>query len=850
MLISYATGFPRKKPSLMEMGMEPTSYRSFDARIPSLRVLILQHVAPATTQPLKNPRGMTSLELQLGGAHIMGRLSSEDNHLSGSFTNLSVAIDADQRISTVDHLLFFSIDQCTTGFAPDNTHLNIGDVVFSICHTCPQYLVPISEAVVEDVKHLMATRQRWKSSSTAKLGVVGHIIDASTDHDAIDPLSAIQPLYFVQSGLPQALRTDPVFRFLFHLRNSLWHIRERDGHGPLHCEPLSLDQLKPKLEARLTVLDPDFEVQCLIPIFPKLWPSFPAMPRTKYGFGYASVRVNSFQLLVVDSARSQSPSSELTSTDITFVARYRLLDFLETVPTYRQPGTSQSSLRNQLAPVVRKLSVSLIVGDITLRVLSHLMRFAQEVMRVRRIYASTFSTSTEEQVDKPTPDKFDLNVDITLGLQQFRAQAVAENLIFELGSSGLQATTSLFRRQADLSTTHAVVFEDLSIRARPSQSTKQNDEDILASLALEGGRFTAVNRKEVAAGTRVRLVLGLHNVHFRVPRSALRLYRFIEEWRADFFPEIEATVQALMSEFESRPSKVSGTPRSRRIPSVQLHVQVDSFGIFLQVMHGTWLTWEVNNIIFFMHSSIPNTRGYGQTFEMQTESQRFCISSSPDGRSAQSKARVKLELPSISVSGSLAGSSIRVITLVDFFEVKVKPSHWDTLLAVQQKFGQDFNDLVSLVQRTRGKTPTSPKPKVKKLRQPLITSLFWKMRGFRIGLEGPAAILFFECVNIDGKFTTSPVRTWSVTLSDLALSLASRASIESQSSTFNRRQRSAFVAIDVKLNGGSNQEESTREVLKATITKIHAVMQPSSIGEFGDFVDHLQASLFFPCCLI
>jgi hypothetical protein len=76
----------------------------------------------------------------------------------------------------------------------------------------------------------------------------------------------------------------------------------------------------------------------------------------------------------------------------------------------------------------------------------------------------------------------------------------------------------------------------------------------------------------------------------------------------------------------------------------------------------------------------------------------------------------------------------------------------------------------------------------------------------------------------------------------MALSLASHAGTLPHQAGFNQRHRSAFVIIDFRVTGSTKelQDSPSSEVIKLQVTKIHAVMQPSSIGEIGDFVDNLQ----------
>jgi hypothetical protein len=94
------------------------------------------------------------------------------------------------------------------------------------------------------------------------------------------------------------------------------------------------------------------------------------------------------------------------------------------------------------------------------------------------------------------------------------------------------------------------------------------------------------------------------------------------------------------------------------------------------------------------------------------------------------------------------------------------------------------------------------------------------MKGFRIGLEGPSSIL----------------------VQDLSLSLAPRTHADSGSHSFDRIDRTAFVSIDFHIRT-TQPLSSAAHTLDIIVTKVHAVMQPSSISQIGDFLDHIQAEL-------
>ena len=161
-----------------------------------------------------------------------------------------------------------------------------------------------------------------------------------------------------------------------------------------------------------------------------------------------------------------------------------------------------------------------------------------------------------------------------------------------------------------------------------------------------------------------------------------------------------------------------------------------------------------------------------------------------------------------------------MLVLVDFLQATVRPSHWDTLLAVQQKFGRDFNDLMQLVQQTstkRAQAISTEQEQPLPFQDPpsapssLIYRVHFKMRGFRIGLDGAASTLFLECQDIGGQLQNVHGQNWDISLSDLALSLAPRTAPHGMGSSFNRALRSAFVIIDFKVKGEKGAGETQNE---------------------------------------
>jgi hypothetical protein len=200
----------------------------------------------------------------------------------------------------------------------------------------------------------------------------------------------------------------------------------------------------------------------------------------------------------------------------------------------------------------------------------------------------------------------------------------------------------------------------------------------------------------------------------------------------------------------------------------------------------------------------------------------------------------------MTITGTYENHGVHVLVSAGFFSFIVKPSYWDTLLSVQQKFGNDINDLLHVLADARTKRP-SPAQSQRLSSQSLLQSGAFKAKGFRIGLEGHSSTLFLECQDISGSLTDGESKGkgkfWQLNATGLALSLAPRfyAVMKSESGRFDGNRRSAFVQIDCK---AEVDHRTAQKFLRIKAYKIHAIMQPSSVGEIGDFIDQLQACLF------
>ncbi|KAH9930383.1 hypothetical protein B0H21DRAFT_878964 [Amylocystis lapponica] len=827
----------------------------------------------------------TAVDLRLDDWHISGSLaeyhagSPSQHSITTYIGDLSLSLLTEQEMTAVDGGLsihptcHISFSRSRISMVAQELVVVFDDLAANLGHAAPE-VVLATAAVTSRFVQCLSTSHKRSSTHTPALDqqIIHQVLKYSRQRPVVDPLSTIQPSYLVQTGRPDMLRKNTSFKFLVYLRVCLRYLE-----GP---ERRAVVGLQPDLESRvslqevLSTLDSQYfshvgeddtslsQQSLLQDLFPPLHslPGHPNMGKTRTLVTTVSLHLERMSVILHHPDDDVQSSFSLSS--LVILLHVRSTDFLHLSMMNLSKSLPNLSLRDKDRLDIQHVAVSMSLGKVATIIFPQLMRFIQITIRASRYYSdslassSTFppsaSTTSIHSLEKPLSI---LYLDFVLSTRSLRFTAAAHKLIVEFSIAGVTyASTSLTRPPStrdgawSLSTNHSLNFDECSLRARSgSDVSKQNDDGILASLILRNGRTNVLVFQEPHIDLACRVFLGLETLHLNIPRSALRLYRFIEEWRADYLPGIDAAMQALLSEFHQgskKPASLSSqsSQRSRAIRStIQVHMSVSLVKITLQVMLGTWLSCDVTKSVIHVTSASSSRRKRVLSLGLQMGPHIFVIASrAQTADDVDPTIRIKLELPVITLKGRHDESGMHGIALIEFFHMTLKPSDLDTLLSVQQKSGQDFYDFLHLIGETRQRTVVSA---TKIQPQPGTSHKFnasFRMKGFRVGLEGPASAVLLECDDIGGGYESVPTSSWHIKLSDLALSLAS----SNVRTALDRGHRSAFVTIDFQANMGSRLEVSRAELLQVSVTKVHAVMHPTSIGEFGDFIDYLQAEVF------
>lgn len=849
----------------------------FDARIALLDITVAQAVSPTERNLIRETQAhparndvLSFLNVEIQGMQCKGNIETglgmaHDAALDSSFGLLHARLlDRDAFAGprdTARALCTVKADSSFASLLSRQATLALGRIWMVIENSAPELLFASLASLIRCGDRLVYALRNPNPSELDRQTIF-EVIKFSRERSIVDPLSTIQPSFLIQSGRPRDIRTDIPFKFLFYLRNCLRYL-EPDEHRALfrfQCDnrpAMSVEDMQAVVEAYMVQsdIDPNDVVPRCSPLH-TIFPGFagpveqPKTSRQGAPLDGATIQLKRLHLSIKHPLHAACSDVLVKHVAMSLTTRNARVI---------QPGVtlvqSTTSLKDGEGSNARQIALLISVGDVGINVCPQLLNFMQLTLRTQRHYkAPTLSSplgATVKPQEHARPSHPLYQADIVLISKSLRFKAAAENLIIEYMASGVTYTsTSLAkfvprsRISWDLSMNHTLTFGETILQAC-SEIEKTKELAVLASITVTGGQFNLLLRQEQQANMNVRSVCSVQGIHLNVPRSAMRLYRFMQEWEADYLPGLQATAKAVLSELgdgHRKPRSISSLTSTQTMrPTFGVHMSLSSLRVSLQVMHGTWLSWDINNTVAYINSRAVSRKRLN-AFGLQVGSQCLSVFSRTAQDSA-SNTRLKLDLPTFTMKGEHDGVRIRSHAMVEFFHVTVKPAHWDTLLSVQQKFGQDFHDLVALIEDTRRKKVDNlEKPMKQRTQSSLQYAVFFKMRGFRIGLEGLASTLLLECEDIHGEVCEEAQSKWQIDLRDLALSLAPRAKLLSRKSSFDRDRRSAFVIVDCALTMQSVAAPPTKR-LSFELTKMHAVMQPSSIGEFGDLIDHLQVNI-------
>ncbi|KAG8964186.1 hypothetical protein FRC03_002130 [Tulasnella sp. 419] len=718
--------------------------------------------------------------------------------------------------------------------------VSLGETTATLDDSSPIPLARSVHGLVRLGSKLASTATKISGSqSRTQLLLVQEILRLYPDRSILDdPLSWVSTFLMVKSGLPRRLRTDLSWKILAHTRHCLRDM-STDGQNDLSARlkeasgassgasPDTLARLGKDLLARWnhdTESDPlDL---ALLQVF-KRDTSGPSDQKPPWGL---LVDWSSLQVTVVGSEKEDN------------VLTLGPLHLRIQCDDRHQQSTFPSELEEEVRSILHFLIV-LNIDHVRLDICPSFMPFLGSLQQSLVINQGTSKKQSRMRVASGMQDML---VEAFVEIRGIDLRASALDVLFNIRQSQLNITSSLdIGHEAGalrMSGGTALTMAEFSVRAR---LMKASDQDVLAAIFVRRAACHASFSDSVLDRS-IAVALGVQEVRLNVPRSALRLYKIATEWRKAYMATYEPIVQGLLAGIEKRSpsSPTQDLPSSTRPIKFDVQVFFKLLGATLQVMHGTWLTWDFQDTTVFAHGGTG--RSLNCAFGLNLDSQVLKLSVHPLEHhiTEMSSTSIRLPFPSFKITGSYDGTGIRALSVLGFISFSLKPKFIDDILTVQQHLGNDFNEWLDLYADTRRRPSSETVEPGPTFVMPFKVEA--RFDGFRVALEGPSSTQFVDAAAVIGelKREQGPVLRWAFKVTSLSLSLAHHSIPHSNRPMFDRKYRSAYMIVEFDANNHSASDtDNVLQHLNIRIQRVHAVFQAAALGELGDLVDYVQAEM-------
>ncbi|GJJ06705.1 hypothetical protein Clacol_000901 [Clathrus columnatus] len=713
--------------------------------------------------------------------------------------------------------------------SPSSMHANIGNLNFELLGNAS---VEIICATIQNLIRTYHDLRRpfsicKKTVHTAQWRRVWGILQVSRAIPIDDPLSQIQPSYLIQTGRPDRLRYDPSWKLFMYLRHclrllgpghrrTLMEMPRFDEVGLLPPTPQEISQV---LERRLGTWGYDLSREhvmalpfmscCFSPI---IQPSSSTQGRGPCTIPiFVDTGIIAVLIHGVDSVPSVNTGNVFTIGPL--AASYRTRKQTVTAqPLNKLHSIHTHILDGEYLPVHHHV-LTLSMGDIRFSFHPNFVIFLQ---RLLPLYSEYLAPVHEGPSALPLNSKKALMThnlwECFVRISQVAIQAAVEGMVAEIGFKDMDTTGSVLsssaiarsqlRSRSFASGSCILRFSELFVRVRQAQDKHDpfrfNEREVLASLVLtQASLHNSCRTLGGDAAPDGSCLLAMQSVVISVPRSVLLTYQLIEEWRVQYLPKVHAMSRDLVSELNKRHkqhvNKPKGTIKQFMTPTIDFQFYVRRVGLLLQVMHGTWFSWDVNNTLGFLKCS-PVSNQCRLTYGVRLSDQRIKITSH-SAYDISGDRVISFRLPAFEAAGNYEGGRVRSHAIIDKFSIHLKPQYMDDILVVQHNLGTHFYDVLDLISKNRNKrSPTRSNKAGFDIRY----DVAFMLRGFRIDIDGPTTVLDLTWAEMTGTAKNEPNLIWNFAVASLALGLSHHSTEKRVASDFDRRFRTAYMVLDMK----------------------------------------------------
>ncbi|KAG8914693.1 hypothetical protein FRC00_011419 [Tulasnella sp. 408] len=738
---------------------------------------------------------------------------------------------------TAPRITFGSMDTVALSLSLEKLDSELGG-------TAPKLIATTFQSAIRFVSKIATTAKTMSIRQLRRRRILVLSVLRLYPHTSVwtDPLSWTQASFIVKSGLPAKLRADLSWKIIAHIRHRL---RDMDGATLLaltdRIEQASVSP-SPAVQELSTLLADQHWLDWAAETEHRK-PKPPVLQAILYAPSPAAEAVDTV-------LRSALLNMELGRMGCTVLGSDGGSNTFSIGPVSgrfkverRVLQSGQQEGKND--PEVLHMAALLSVKNLTIWMQPSLLPFLSEVLRVQR--TASRHGAVPKAVEKRNNPPMPMTAEIIVSLESASLEASALKIILEARSKAVSFSLTAERnllpdRALGAAVTLGVEEFRIGTKATPIGSKIAADQDTLAEWIARGCSLSILVR-ETTTDRDLSVILGQDAFLIHVPRSALKLYHFFREWRMEYKSKYDIMVRDLFAELErpapARTQVQTSTPSKKQ--TYKMDISLKRAQILLQVMHGTWLSWEISNT--FAQSQGQHFESLSLTFAVDLASQVIDIISQQTDTSPE--FAIRLPLPRFGASGNFSPRQFMSSVVLGRFDIKIKPQYVDDILAIQQKFGSDFAELLDLYTQKRS-TVESPVEPPSATTLSISTKLSLRLEGFGISLEGPSSTQYLNIAAIEGSAGSDPGHglIWDATVWSVSLSLAHHSTPHAARSALDRRFRSAYMDIAFTANNHRPEGASdTDKYLQVRVSHVHAVMQAAAVGELGDLIDYVQAEM-------
>ncbi|KAI7863888.1 hypothetical protein BDF14DRAFT_1972429 [Spinellus fusiger] len=354
----------------------------------------------------------------------------------------------------------------------------------------------------------------------------------------------------------------------------------------------------------------------------------------------------------------------------------------------------------------------------------------------------------------------------------------------------------------------------------------------------------------------------IHKFNIDAPRSLLKLYGFLEDWRTEQGKKYHFMYQNLLSEWEEqRRLTYSSSECDCRVPStkydIKLQFLLNHFAVHSDLLPSLSIKYVMEDF-FITGLSLQTPHSH--------ESYTGGIFNIPGIRSTGS-------LYDESIPSGQQQSQLNSKISIDFISLSLNVGMIDSLLTAQSLLGNEVSELLEIFSYSKQKRNATTQLSIESKGQPTKEFNYCidiSLDGLRVIAESPSATGIFESNMLKATLHSSTNSSgeklsplWKIQGCNFALSLDhskfSEMEIQSMSKEEKEYQRNrlAYIMIDFESHNYNLQESQRYERLTLCgkkiqdnlesyhihLTKIQTVMQPIAIGKLAEMFIYYESEL-------